>query len=48
MLFFMTMILIAEFKEWIIFDMYMLCIFCTAAILLERDEKSSMKSMQNN
>ena len=40
MLFFMAIIIIAEFKEWIIFDMYMLCIFFTTAILLERDEKS--------
>lgn len=48
MLFFMTMIMIAEFKEWIIFDMYMLCIFCTTAILLERDEKSYIKSIQSN
>ena len=48
MLFFITMIMIAEFKEWIIFDMYMLCIFCTTAILLERDEKNYMKSIQSN
>ena len=34
---FIAVIALAEFKEWVIFDMYMICIFFTVVILLEQE-----------
>ena len=39
MLFFVAYIFLAEFKEWVVFGMYLLCVFYTVAILLEKQEK---------
>lgn len=48
MLYFAIYMLLSEFKEWILLDMYMLCIYFTIAILLEKQEKTIIVYGINN
>ena len=46
LLLFLVIIIIGEFKEYVIFQQYMLCIFYTAAILASMDAIKKEKTME--